>query len=402
MLKTWFAMKPRSRGGVWSSPALHFAQIDADALIGKILLKRKHVIQPVVELIADAELLNRRIVIAGFAEERFARDELPRRTGHDGPPVRQRLKHCEVGIVLIRCQYGQAGVFVRTPGEGRREISPVSPCEVDLTVTDLSDADESIEQRTIRRHRAADIECALQSITLRSKRAGAQHQLAERLVCRPLAGHIPQSAGTALPVERRRGALQDVDAFEAIGLDAVIVDVQSEAVEELQSLEAPDQSEFASELPFAEVGVDSSGILQRFACRLGIAIGNLLGRDGRDGSRQFEDRHTGFRPDACRARHVAVDAVARLGVTVRTGYRRNWLCCRSCRTRGTSATFASGLRALDRRPNDIGAALNDDRRKVSLLRNLRLLSRCFGCCDDKRAKGHGDKKTATLACNKRY
>lgn len=49
---------------------------------------------------------------------------------------------------------------------------------------------------------------------------------------------------------------QDIDAFEAVRLDAVIVDVQPEAIEELQSLEATDQSVFSRELPFAEVAAD--------------------------------------------------------------------------------------------------------------------------------------------------
>jgi len=118
--------------------ALNFVQIDVDVLVVEVLLEREHIVESMLEFVPDPRLLDRRVVVAGLSKEQFAGDELPGRAGHDCSRIWQWLQHREIGIVLVGGQDRETGIFVDTPGEGRRDEGALLLGELDLSVAELA------------------------------------------------------------------------------------------------------------------------------------------------------------------------------------------------------------------------------------------------------------------------
>ncbi len=106
--------------------------------------------------------------------------------GSSVPLQRQLVPESRLRIVEIAGEDGQRGVFVRPPGQRRRDLQMLVPDVLHLGVGIAGDAGEPVQQRPVLVERPAEVERPLHA----AEGAGLQLNLMHWRVGRPLADQI--------------------------------------------------------------------------------------------------------------------------------------------------------------------------------------------------------------------
>ena len=299
------------------------------------------------EQVADRIALHLELVQSGFAGEPVARDAAVGVRQHRA--LRRQAIDVDRPVLLVFGQQCQRGRLVRLPLDGRRDVGPVVGHIVDEGIAVAPERGQAIGPGAILIQRAAEVGGHLPA----TEAARFHIELAQRLDGRTLADRVDDTARRHRAIQHGRGALQELDPFQAVGFLPAVIDVHGvkRAVAVVAALvRAKPPQEQAVRRPVDALGATHAGhIAQRVLHALGLQRFDFLRADHGDRLRRFDEGGIGLGAGGAKACRIAGERAGggfRLGAGDGYGLQQGGVLRRRGLERVAAVRFARGAQSL--------------------------------------------------------
>ena len=283
------------------------AQFQLHVAVAQVLLEVPVVVQTVVQLVAQGVLVALEGLVARVAHGGVGVD-LAVRVVLDGAAGRQELQ-LGIGTILLHAgQQRQRSVLVEVDGHRGGQQDARGIHVIDLGTGIAAQGHHAVQQVAFFIQLAADIGIDL----LAAETAELHAHFVTGVGGWALALQVDQAAGRRLAVQHRGRTLEHLDAFEHVGVDLPAVEgagIDARAVHEqavVGLLEAADDEPVLLVVLAVETGLHATGVAQRLADGLDVAVLHLLFGDDRDRTRGFTERSIDLGGAAAVLGHVAL------------------------------------------------------------------------------------------------